>query len=138
METAPDRVRRNSELRPCLGTAGMQFRQGLFHKIERSGSGIHLEIGARTISLDGIAPLRNLPFEFDFRQRGCFRQVHLYAAAGGLDVTDVNLTGQSRGPETGNRSTARVDGQMIVGPLVEPAWRHYPSIFTREVSLLRL
>ena len=78
VEPATDGFVGNLELVPSLGVASVQFLQGLFHEIERGSSGIRLEVGARAITFDGVAPLRDLPFEFHFRQRDRFWQINLY------------------------------------------------------------
>ena len=88
------------------------------------------------IPLDGVAPLRDLPFEFDRPLEGGLRQVDLDAVARGLDVSDVDKSGQRRRPQPGQRSAAGVERQMVFA--VEPAWRHHPGVLVVHVALLRM
>ena len=65
-ETAADRIFGNLERLPRLGVAGAHFFQRLFDEIQRSSRRVCLEIGARPVALDGVAPLaesstRNVP-----------------------------------------------------------------------------
>ena len=65
------------------------------------------------------------------------RQVDLDAVAGGLDVSDVDQSGQRRRPETRDRPAAGIERQMIAGALVVPARRHHPGVIAVEIALLR-
>src|SRR5262249_29508967 len=90
------------------------------------------------ISLDGVAPLRDLPFKFGLRQHGRFRQIDLHAITRGLDVAYVNKTVERGRPETGERPAAAVQRQMFACPFVAPSWRHDPGVLIREIALLGL
>ena len=73
----------------------MKLGERLFDKMQRRRGGVGLEIGPRPVSLDGVAPLRDLPLEFRLRFGRCPGQVDLDAVAGRLDVADIDLAGAS-------------------------------------------
>ena len=66
-----------------------QLLERLLGEVQR-GSRVRLEVGTGAITLDGIAPLRDLPLEFDFRLRSSLGQIDLDAVAGGFYVTDIH------------------------------------------------
>ncbi len=70
---------RNLEIGPGFGAAGMQFGQRLFDEVQRGAGRVHLEVGARAVAFDGIAPLGNLPFEFDLGERRGLGQINFHA-----------------------------------------------------------
>src|SRR3984957_14085792 len=133
VETATNGLLRHFEFRPGFGMSGMQLRKCLFHEVQCGAGSIDLEVGTRPVAFDGVAPLWDLPLELNLRQRGGFRKIHLYAGAGGLDVSDVNQTGQRGSPKASDRSASRVHRQMIARPLVQPARRHHPGVLATEV-----
>src|ERR1700733_10437791 len=57
--------------------------------------------------------------------------------ASGLDVADVDQTGQRGRPQPGEWAAAGVQGQMILA--VEPTRRHHPAVFAAvHVPFLRV
>ncbi len=137
VETAADGFFRHFERRESLGASGMELLHRLLDTVEADRRRISLEIGAGAIALDGVAPLGNFPFEFDFGLQGCLGQPDFDAVASGLDVADVHQFGEGRCPETGDGTAAGVERQMIAGALVEPARRHDPGVLAVEIALLR-
>src|SRR5580700_1701038 len=137
VEAATDGFLGHLELRPSFGMSGVQFRQRLFHEVESSAGGINLEVGSRPIAFDSVATLRDLPLELDLRQRGGLGQVHLYAATGGLDISNINQASQRRRPKASDRTASGIHRQMIACALVEPPRRHHPGVLASEVALLR-
>src|SRR5271163_4362747 len=65
VESASDGLFGNLEVGPRLGAAGMKFGKSLLHEVQRTAGGIYLEVGSCTVAFNRIAPLGNLPFEFD-------------------------------------------------------------------------
>src|SRR5580704_863852 len=137
VEAAADGLFRHFEFGPGLGAAGMELFQGFLHEVQGTASGIHLEVRARAIAFNGIAPLGDLPFKLDLGQGSGLRQIHLDARSGGLDVADIDQAGQSGGPEARDRATASVECEMVAGPLVEPTRRHDPGVLATEIAFLR-
>src|SRR6516162_3203690 len=101
----------------------MQFRKRAFDEMKRGTGRIYLEIRARAIAFNGVAPLGNLPLEFDFGQRHGLWQIHLHAVSRGLEVTNVDQAGQRGRPETRDGAASGVERKVIARPLVEPTWR---------------
>src|SRR5262249_44274839 len=102
----------------------------------RARGGVRLEVRARAIALDRVAPLRNLPFELDLRQGGRLGQIDLDALASGLDVADVDEARERRGPEPRDRTAARVEREVVARTFVVPARRHHPAVVLLEILLL--
>src|SRR5580700_10440571 len=50
VEAAANGFLRYLEIRPGFGMSGVQFRQRLFHEVQRGASGINLEVGSRPIA----------------------------------------------------------------------------------------
>src|SRR5580700_4003375 len=113
MEAAANSVLRHSKFVPRLRTPGVEFRQRLLKEVKACASCVHLKVGSRAIAFDRVAPLRNLPLEFNLWKRSRLRQVHLHAAARGLDVADIDKTRQSRCPKARDRPSARIHRQVI-------------------------
>jgi hypothetical protein len=67
VEAATNGLFRDLEVIPRSGSAGMQLKQRLLGEVECGRCRVGLEIGARAIPLDRIAPLRNLPLKLDLR-----------------------------------------------------------------------
>ena len=137
MEAAANGLFRHFEVGPGFGSARRAIPPAPFHEMQSAASRVYLEVSPRAIAFDGVAPFRNLPFEFHFGERSSLRQIHLHAVSRGLDVADVHQAGQSRGPETRDGSAASIQRQMIASPLVQPAWRHDPGVLAVEIALLR-
>src|SRR5262245_57785992 len=138
VEAAADRFLRRREFRPGPGSARPHFGERTLDKIKSRRRRIRLEVSPSAISLDGVAPPRDLPFKFGLRKHGSFRQIDLHAITCGLDVAYVDQTVERGRPETGERPAAAVKRQMFAGPFVAPAWRHDPGVLIAEIALLRL
>jgi len=96
METAANGFFRHLEVAPRSGPAGVQFLKGLFHEMKCGAGGVNLEVGSSPVALNGVAPLGNLSFEFDFRQGSGVGEIHLHAVACRLDVADIDQAGERR------------------------------------------
>ena len=107
----------------------------LLGEVQRDGGRVGLEVGTRPVALEGVAPLRDLPFERHRTLGRGLRQVDLHAVPGGLDVADVDQPGQRRRPQPGERSAAGVEREVVLA--VVPARRHDPAVLVVEVALLR-
>ena len=92
VETAANGFFRHIEFRPGLVCPACSSSSAFSIKCE-GASGVDLKVGAGAVAFDGIAPLRNLPFEFDFGQRG-LGQIDLHAVPGGFDIAKVDQTGE--------------------------------------------
>ena len=90
METAADRFVRHREVREDLGLALANQLQRLFHEVHAHGCGVRQEIDAGTVPLDGIGPLRNLPFEPRLGHYRGLGQIDDHAVARGLDVAHIH------------------------------------------------
>src|SRR2546421_6812786 len=117
----------------------MSLGEELVHTVQRDSSRVGLEVCPRTIPLDSVAPLWNVPLEFHWWPGGGLRQPDLDTVPGRLDQTSqVYQPGQSCRPQASNGTTASIEGQVIAGPFVKPARRHRPAIFVTEVAFLWL
>src|ERR1700731_1743234 len=137
METAADGFFRDLEISPGAGPAGVQFRERLLAEIKRTARRVHLEVSARAIALNGVAPLGNLPLKFSFGKRRSLGKIHLHARASRFDIADIDYSCQSCGPQTSDGAAAGIKGKMVAGTFIKPAWRHNPRVFSAEVALLR-
>src|SRR5215813_13589028 len=116
VEAAADHFLRRGELGPCPGSACAHFGERPLDKIKSRRRRIRLEVSPSAISLDGVAPLRDLPFKFGLRQHSRFRKIDPHAITCGLDVAYVNQTVERGRPETVERAAAAVQRQMFAGP----------------------
>src|SRR5215469_15249609 len=137
MKAASDGVVRDLEIAPRFGLPGVQRLQRLFAEVERRRGRVGLEIRPGAVALDGIAPLWNLPLEFDIRLHGRFRQIDLHAMTGRFDITDIHLSGQRGRPQARDRSAAGIEREIFAGALVVPTRRHDPRVVLGEIALLR-
>ena len=117
VKAAADGLFRNFEVGPGSGSCRHAALQRPLRKIERRRSRIGLEVGPRAVALNGIAPLRNLPFELHLGLRCSLRQIHLHATPRRLDVADVDHPSERSRPQSRDRPSASVQRQMIVGRL---------------------
>src|ERR1700733_823487 len=115
VKTATDRFLRHLERGERFRTPSMEFGHGSFREKHRGSPSVGWEIGPGAVSLNGVAPLGYFPFKLDFRLHSGLWQHDLDAVAGCLDVTDIDQAGQRGGPEPSNRTTARVECQVIAG-----------------------
>ena len=74
VEPAADRFVRHLEFGERLRSTGVHLGQRLFDEMHGRGRRVGLKVRAGPIALDGVAPLGNLPFEFDFGHQRRFRQ----------------------------------------------------------------
>src|ERR1700683_1103812 len=118
VEAATDSLLGNLEVGPGSGPAGVQLLQRPLSKIESRRRCVDLEVSSGAITLDGIAPLRNLPFKLNLRLGGSLGQVHLHAVTRGFDVTDIHEPGERRRPKSGNRSATGVQCEMVICTLI--------------------
>ena len=117
--------------------SGAHLVQRLFDRSAARSGGVRLEVGARPVALDGVAPLR----ESSIRNStsglvAVLGRLKIDAGPGRLDVADVDQSGQRGGPQAGERSAAGIEREMILA--VVPARRHHPTILVVEVPFLRL
>src|SRR3984957_9171769 len=138
VEAAANGFLRHLEIIPGLCTAGMQLRQRLLGKMKRARGCISLEISARPIPLDRVAPLWNLPLKLYLWFRHGLGQINLDALSGRLDIADVNKTCQRRRPETRDWAATGIKCQIVFRPLVIPTWGHNPGVLIFEVTFLWL
>src|SRR5258708_26161424 len=105
--------------------------------MERDSSGVGLEVGARSVALDRVAPLRDLPLKLHLWLRGALGQANLHTMSGCLDVAaQVYDTGQGCRPQASNSAAAGVQRQVFARSFIIPARRHGPAIVDVEVALL--
>src|SRR4029078_2781896 len=109
----------------------------LLREVQRGSGGVSLEVRARAIAFNRVAPPWYLPFEFHFGLHAGLRQLNLDALAGRLDVVDIDLIGERRRPQARDGAAAGVEREAIAGAFIEPARRHHPSVVALEVALLR-
>jgi len=64
MKTATDGVIGNFELIPSFQATGVNLLQGLVDEMKRRGRRKGLEIRAGAVAFKGVAPFRDVPFEF--------------------------------------------------------------------------
>ena len=93
VEAAADGFVRHFKFAPGLCLTAVQILHGALGEVQRTSRGISLEVSARAVPLDGIAPFRNFPLELGFGHGRRLRQINLDAVSGGFDVTDVHQTG---------------------------------------------
>src|SRR4051794_31729791 len=104
---------RNFKRREGLSASGMNFFHRLFAAIKANGCCVGLEISARAISLDCVAPFRNTPDEFDLWLGGGFRQTNANGfVSGRFDIAKIHQTCQSCGPQASNWTAAGVEREM--------------------------
>src|SRR5262249_634698 len=137
VEAATDGFLRHLEVVPGFGSSGVQLGECLLHKMQGSGRRIRLEVCARPIALDRVAPFGNLPLELNLRQGSGLWKIDLHALSCGFYVSDVDDARQSRGPKARDRAAPRVKREVILCALVIPARRHHPGVLVLEVALLR-
>src|ERR1700730_16851349 len=137
VEAAADGLLWYREFRPCPGMTGIYLCQRLVYTVERDSSGVGLEVGARAVTLDSVAPLRNLPLKLHLWLRGALGEPNLHAVSGGLDVAaQVYDTGQGCRPQASNSAAAGVQRQVFARPFIKPARRHSPAIVAVEGAFL--
>src|SRR6266568_2672104 len=139
VETTADGILRYGEIIPRPGMTCPYFCECLIYTVECNSSRVSLEVGSRTVTLNGIAPLWNLPLKLYLWLCGRLGQANLNAVTRSLDVTSqVYNASQSCYPQTGNGPTTGIQSQIITGALVKPTWGHRPTILAIEVTLLWL
>ena len=139
MEATADGLLGYREIVPRLGATSTYLGKCLIDTMQRDSGRVGLEVGSCTVTLDSVAPLRNLPLKLHLRLRGRLRQANLDTVAGCLDIaSQVDYAGQGRRPQASDGSTASIQGQVVAGALVKPAWRHRPAISPVEVAFLWL
>src|SRR5579875_2158 len=110
VEAAANRLPGYCEIVPGAGTSGMDFCKSFFYTVESDYSSVCLEIRARSIPLDGVAPARNFPLKLYFRLQRSFGQSDLHTLPGGLDIsTQIDQTRQGRRPQTREWTTSGVE-----------------------------
>ena len=134
-KAAPNGVFRDRKGFPGLDVAGLDFGHRPLDEVERAGRGIRLEVAARSVALERIAPFRDRPFEDRFGRVARARERDLHALAGRLHVADVHQTRQRRDPEPRQRAASGVECEEVLS--IEPSWRHHPGVLLVEVTLLR-
>src|SRR5688572_24641862 len=88
---------------------------------------VRLEVGPRTIAFEGVTAVpRNVPLQLDRTLQRRLRQVDLHAVARRLHVTDIHQLRESRTPESGERTTTGVEGEIVLA--VVPPRRHHPAV----------
>src|SRR4051794_9859110 len=135
-EAAADALLGHLEGLPRLRAPGPDLDQRLLREVERGRGRVGLEVGARPVPLERVAPPGDLPLEADRALERGLGEVDLHAGAGGLDVADVARVGQCGGPRPGQGTAAGVEGEVV--PAVEPAGRHHPAVLVVQVPLLRV
>ena len=70
MESTANGFLRYCEIVPCLGATSTYLSKCLIDTVQRDSSRIGLEVGSRTVTLNSVAPLWNLPLELHLRLRG--------------------------------------------------------------------
>src|SRR5207248_4567343 len=63
MEPAADGLLGYREIAPGLGVTGAYLVKRLLHTVQRNSSSVGLEVCARTVTLNSVTPLRDLPLE---------------------------------------------------------------------------
>src|SRR5438874_91466 len=138
MKPTADPLIGDLEIPPGLGVPGIDRFHGALEKIKRGGGGVSLEITARSIALQRIAPFWNSPFESRFGQIGRLGQRNSDSLPGGLDVPNVDRACESSGPEPGQWPPAAVQSKVLTAARLEPARREHPGVILLIVPLLRL
>src|SRR6185295_3436726 len=123
---------------PALGPSRAHLGERLFEIVEPDEGRVGLVVRAGAVALDRVAPLRDLPLELRLGQARGARQGHLDAVPRRLEVAEVDEPRLRRHPLAGERSAARVAGDMAARALVEDARRDDPAVLGRPVALLRL
>ena len=91
----------------------------LLDEVQSGSRGIGLEVCARAIAFNGIAPFGDLPFELGLGQIDGLREVDFDAVSGSLDIADVHHAGERRRPEARNRAAAGIEREIVAGALVD-------------------
>src|ERR1700679_2191352 len=94
VKATADGLFRNFEFAPGGGATGIQFSKRFLDEVQRGSSGVGLEVGACSVALERVRPLRNVPLEFGLWQQRCFGQIDFHAVPGGLDVADIHQSGE--------------------------------------------
>src|SRR4029077_16479114 len=109
VKSATDGFVRNFERCERGRASSVPFRDCLLKEIISACRGIRLEIGASTIALDRVAPLRDAPGKFDFRFCRRLRQTNAHRfIPWRFDVTDINQTGERCRPQACDRAATGV------------------------------
>ena len=112
-EAAAHALVRDLERLPRLRVALTDLGQGLLGEVQRETGGVGLEVRPRTVALERVTPLWNLPLEGDFGFGRGTRQIDQDTVAGGLDVRRVHQACQRGDPEPGDRAAAGVEREVV-------------------------